>query len=120
MNAEHTIDYETAGVRSPQQSFRHRWYVLLTGQLVIAFVVIAGSVVLCAVGGGLIGKAIATLFPNYYATAFHASATQPGFDAVQVGIGTGVGQGAAAGVFVGLVVVLALAVANWRRMRPLT
>jgi hypothetical protein len=89
--------------------------VLLAGQLFIAFVVIVGSVVLCAIGGGLLGKAIATLFPNCYPGAFHVSTTQPGFDAVQVGIGTGVGQGAAAGVVIGLVVVLALAVANWRR-----
>jgi hypothetical protein len=112
------ISYESPDVRAERRSYRHRWYLLLAGQLLVAFAVIIGSVVLCAIGGGIIGKVIATLFPNYYPGVFHVSTTQPDFDAVEVGIGTGVGQGAAAGVFVGLVIVLALAIANWRRMRP--
>ena len=118
MSDEMPIPYESPGVRAARRSYRHRWYVLLAGQLAIAFAVIVGSVVLCAIGGGLVAKAIAALFPDYYPGAFHISTTAPTVDAVQVGIGTGVGQGAAAGVLVGLVVVLALAVANWWRLRP--
>ncbi|CAA9438258.1 MAG: hypothetical protein AVDCRST_MAG64-3979 [uncultured Phycisphaerae bacterium] len=87
---------------------------LLT-QLLIALAVFAASVVLCAAGGGLLGKFIATRFPGYYPSVFPAAATRPSFDAAEVGVATGIGQGAAAGLFVGAVVVLALAVANRRR-----
>jgi hypothetical protein len=112
------IAYEAPGARDVQRRARSGWYLQLAGQLLIAFVVFVGSVVLCAVGGGLLGRVIAALFPRYYPSVFPAAATQPEFDAVQVGVATGVGQGAAAGVFVGAVIVLALAVANWRRLRP--
>ena len=110
-----TIAYEGPGARDLQRRGRSRWYVHLAGQLLIAFVVFVGSVIVCAIGGGLLGRVIAGLFPRYYPSVFATAATQPGFDAVQVGVGTGVGQGAAAGVFVGAVIVLALAISNWRR-----
>ena len=84
-------------------------------QLLIALAVFAASVALCAIGGGLLGKIIAVRFPHYYPSVFPTAATQPYFDATDVGIGTGVGQGAAAGLLVGGVVVLALAIANRRR-----
>lgn len=84
-------------------------------QLSIAFGVFIVSVLLCAIGGGLIGKFIAVKFPHYYPSVFPTAATQSYFDAAEVGIGTGIGQGAAAGLLVGAVVVLALAVANRRR-----
>ena len=106
------------GARSEQRRRRSAFHTRLLGQLVIAFVVFVGSVVLCAIGGGLLGWAIAALFPRYYPSVFPAAATRPGFDAVQVGVAIGVGQGAAVGVFVGAVVVLALAIANRRWSRP--
>jgi hypothetical protein len=113
-----SIAYEGPGARALQRRVQSRWYAYLAGQLLVAFVVFVASVIVCAIGGGLIGKAIATLFPRYYPSVFATAATQPGFAAAQVGIGTGIGQGAAAGVFVGAVIVLALAIANWRRLRP--
>ncbi|CAN5561551.1 hypothetical protein BH10PLA1_BH10PLA1_20050 [soil metagenome] len=113
-----SIAYEAPGARDIQRRARSRWYVHLFAQLLIAFCVFVGSVILSAIAGGLLGKVIATLFPRYYPSVFATAATQPSFDAVEVGIGTGVGQGAAAGVFVGAIVVLALAIANWRRLRP--
>jgi hypothetical protein len=112
------IAYEAPGARDSQRQARSRWYVYLAGQLLIAFVVFVGSVIVCAIAGGLIERVIAARFPRYYPSVFATAATQPEFDAVQVGIGTGVGQGAAAGVFVGAIIVLALAIANWRRLRP--
>ena len=84
-------------------------------QLLIAFVVFVGSVILCAVGGGLIGNFIAIKYPGYYRSVFSRAATQPDFDPATMGIATGIGQGAVAGLLVGAVVVLALAVANYRR-----
>ncbi|MDB5333365.1 MAG: hypothetical protein JWP03_4516 [Phycisphaerales bacterium] len=87
----------------------------LLKQLLLAFAIIITSVVLCAIGGGFIGKLIAVKFPNYYPSVFPAAATQPYFDASEMGIATGIGQGAAAGLLVGAVVVLALAIANRRR-----
>ena len=84
-------------------------------QLFVAFAVFVASVLLCAVGGGLLGKIIAVEFPRYYPSVFPDAATRPFFDATDVGVGTGIGQGAAAGLFVGAVVVLALAIANRRR-----
>lgn len=87
----------------------------IVGQLAIAAVVIIGSVVFCAVAGGLIGKAIAVLCPTYYPSVFATAASQPGFNANDVGIGLGIGEGAIAGLVVGLVLVLALAIANRRR-----
>ena len=117
---EHSpIFYEAPGAREHQRQARSRWFVNLVGQLLIAFIVFVGSVILCAVGGGLLGKVIAALFPRYYPSVFATASTQPGFDATEAGIGTGVGQGAAAGILVGAVIVLALAIANWWRLRPL-
>jgi hypothetical protein len=87
----------------------------LLKQLFLAFAVFVASVVLCAIGGGLLGKLIAVEFPHYYPSVFSTSATQPYFDAAEMGIATGVGQGAAAGLLVGAVVVLALAIAHRRR-----
>lgn len=85
-------------------------------QLLIAAGVFVGSVVACAAGGGLLGKMIATWYPQYYPTVFASLAERkPDFDAAQVGIGMGIGQGAIAGLFVGAVIVLALALANHRR-----
>jgi hypothetical protein len=118
MHSEPPLPYEAPGARSEQRRRRSAFHTRLLGQLVIAFGVFVGSVVLCAVGGGLLGRAIAALFPRYYPSVFPAAATQPGFDAVQVGVATGVGQGAAVGVFVGAVVVLALAIANRQWSRP--
>ncbi len=89
----------------------------LLKQIAIAIMIFLGSVVLCAVGGGLLGMFIAVRFPRYYPSVFPYAATQPFFDPVDVGVGTGVGQGAAAGLLVGAVVVLALAIANRRRER---
>jgi hypothetical protein len=89
--------------------------VQLVKQLLVGVVVFVASVVLCAIGGGLLGKFIAVQYPSYYPSVFPTAATQPDFDATEVGIGTGVGQGAAAGLFVGAVSVLALAIANRRR-----
>jgi hypothetical protein len=118
MPDQQPIAYEAPGARDLQRQVRSRWYAHLAGQLLIAFVVFVGSVIICAIAGGLLGRVIAALFPRYYPSVFATAATQPGFDAVQVGVGTGVGQGAAAGVFVGAIIVLALAIANWRRLRP--
>ncbi|MGF1635345.1 MAG: hypothetical protein ACFCVE_15970 [Phycisphaerae bacterium] len=115
---EQPIAYEAPGARDLQRRARSRWYVWLSGQLLIALVVFVGSVIVCAIAGGLLGRVIAALLPGYYPSVFATAATQPAFDAVQVGIGTGVGQGAVAGVFVGAVIVLALAIANWWRLRP--
>jgi hypothetical protein len=68
--------------------------------------------------GALLGKFIAVRFPHYYPSVFPDTATQPYFDATDVGMGTGFGQGAVAGLFFGAVVVLALAIANRRRDSP--
>jgi hypothetical protein len=87
----------------------------ILAQLLIALLVFIGSVVLCATGGGLIGRFIAHQYPSYYPSVFSSASTRPYFDPVQVGIGTGIGQGAAAGLWVGAIVVLALAIANRRR-----
>jgi hypothetical protein len=87
----------------------------IAAQLLVAFLVFVGSVVLCAAGGGAIGWFIATRYSSYYPSVFPTASTQPAFDPVEVGIGTGVGQGAAAGLLVGCVIVLALAITNRQR-----
>ena len=87
----------------------------LLKQLLVGVVVFLSSVLLCAVGGGFLGHFIAGRYPRYYPSVFPTAATQPYFDAREVGIATGIGQGAAAGLLVGAVVVLALAIANRRR-----
>ncbi len=87
----------------------------LLKQLLVSLAVFIASTLLCATGGGLLGKFIALEFPHYYPSMFPAAATQPFFNATEVGIGTGIGQGAAAGLLVGGVVVLALAIRNRRR-----
>ncbi len=97
------------------------WYRLSTAmrifvQLLIAFIVLLGSVVLCAAGGGLIGSFIASRYPAYYRVVFSTAATQPEFDPSAMGIATGIGQGAAVGVAVGAIVVIALAIANYRHL----
>jgi hypothetical protein len=87
----------------------------LVKQLLAAFAVFVTSVVVCATGGGLLGKLIAVKFPHYYPSVFPVAATRPHFDAAEVGIAMGVGQGAVAGLFVGAVAVLAIAIASRRR-----
>ncbi len=87
----------------------------IIGQLLLALAVFLTSVVLCAIGGGMIGHLIARQYPHYYPSMFPTAATQPFFDSEDVGVGTGIGQGAAAGLLVGTVIVLALAIANRRR-----
>jgi hypothetical protein len=99
------------GIDSPAEET----LVRLVKQLLLGIVVFVSSVILCAIGGGLLGKFIAVQYPGYYPSVFPTAATQPGFDATEVGIGTGIGQGAAAGLLVGAVAVLALAIANRRR-----
>ena len=84
-------------------------------QVIVVLAVFFVSVVVCAIGGALLGKFIAVQYPHYYPSVFPDAATQPYFDANDVGMGTGLGQGAAAGLFVGAVTVLALAIANRRR-----
>jgi len=117
LHSETPLPYEAPGARHEQQRRRSAFHTHLLGQLVIACVVFVSSVVLCAIGGGLLGRIIAARFPSYYPSVFPVAATQPGFDAVQVGVATGVGQGAAAGVLIGAVVVLSLAIASARRSR---
>lgn len=87
----------------------------LLKQLLLAFAIVVTSVILCAIGGGVIGKLIAIRFPHYYPSVFSDSATQPYFDAAEIGIASGIGQGAAAGLFVGAAVTLAVAIASRRR-----
>ena len=67
-----------------------------------------------ALGGGLIGYALAVILPGYYRGVF-GSGREPWFDPVEVGIGLGVSQGLICGLFVGAVVVLAVAWYNSRR-----
>jgi hypothetical protein len=118
MQDDAPIAYEAPGARELQRQAQSQWYAVLFGQLLIAFAVFAGSVVLCATVGGSLGKVIATLFPSYYPSVFPTAATRPGFDASEVGSATGAAQGAVACIFVGAVIVLALAIANRRRLRP--
>ncbi|HEX8915841.1 MAG TPA: hypothetical protein VF796_26030 [Humisphaera sp.] len=115
MPPESPLPYEAPGARDERHRRRSAFHTHLLGQLAIAAGVFVGSVVLCAVGGGLLGRIIAGLFPRYYPSVFPVAAKEPGFDAVQVGVATGVGQGAAAGLAVGAVIVLALAIASRRR-----
>ena len=84
-------------------------------QLLVGVAIFVCSVIVCAAGGGLLGKFIAVQYPRYYPSVFPTSATQRDFDATEVGVATGIGQGAAAGLLVGAVIVLALAIANRRR-----
>ena len=118
MHGETPIGYEAPGARQEQQQRRSAFHRSVLGQLATAFVVVLLSVMLCAAGGGVLGSVIAHRFPSYYPSVYRTAATQPGFNATEVGVATGIGQGAAAGLLVGAVIVLALAVANWRRSAP--
>jgi hypothetical protein len=83
-----------------------------------AIVVIAGA--LGAGLGALIGYALATLAPGYYATVFPHAAAQPSFNPVHVGVGLGLTQGLIAGLLIGCVVVLAVAIASRFRLPAVT
>jgi hypothetical protein len=67
-----------------------------------------------ALGGGLIGYALAVILPGYYRGVF-SSGREPWFDAVGVGVGLGLSQGLICGLFLGAIVVLAVAWYNSRR-----
>jgi hypothetical protein len=67
-----------------------------------------------ALGGGVIGYAIAVILPGYYRGVFRNS-REPWFDPVDVGVGLGLSQGLFFGLVLGAVVVLAVAWYNSRR-----
>ncbi len=67
-----------------------------------------------ALGGGLIGYALAVILPGYYRGAFR-NGREPWFDPVAVGIGLGLAQGLICGLALGAVVVLVVAWYNSRR-----
>ena len=66
-----------------------------------------------AVAGALIGYGLGACFPDYYRVVCHGEG-QPGFDAVDVGIGLGCSEGLMIGAVVGTFVAVVLA---WRRTR---
>jgi putative addiction module component (TIGR02574 family) len=67
-----------------------------------------------ALGGGLIGYALAVALPSYYRGTF-SSGNAPWFNAVEVGVGLGISQGLICGLFLGAIIVLAVAWYNSRR-----
>lgn len=78
------------------------------------FLIIILSGFAFALGGGLIGYALAVILPGYYRGVF-SSGRKPGFDPVGVGVGLGLSQGLICGLVLGAVVVLAVAWYNSRR-----
>lgn len=78
------------------------------------FIIIVLSGLAFALGGGLIGYALAVILPGYYRGVF-SGGREPWFDPVGVGIGLGLSQGLICGLVVGAVVVLAVAWYNSRR-----
>ncbi len=67
-----------------------------------------------ALGGGLIGYALAVTVPGYFRGVF-SSGREPWFDPVAGGVGLGISQGLICGLVLGAVVVLAVAWYNARR-----
>jgi putative addiction module component (TIGR02574 family) len=78
------------------------------------FLIIILSGFAFALGGGLIGYALAVIVPGYYRGVF-SSGREPWFDPVGVGVGLGVSQGLLCGLILGAIVVLAVAWYNSRR-----
>jgi hypothetical protein len=78
------------------------------------FLIIILSGFAFALGGGLIGYALAVILPGYYRAVF-SSGREPWFDPVGVGIGLGLSQGLICGLVLGAIVVLAVAWYNSRR-----
>jgi hypothetical protein len=69
-----------------------------------AFVIIIGTGVGFALGGGLLGYSLGTAAPAYYRAVFRAG-KDPSFDPVQVGLGLGTTQGLITGLILGAIVV---------------
>jgi hypothetical protein len=78
------------------------------------FLIIILSGFAFALGGGLIGYALAVILPGYYRGVF-SSGREPWFDSVGVGVGLGLSQGLICGLVAGAIVVLAVAWYNSRR-----
>jgi hypothetical protein len=85
----------------------------LTMTVARGFAIILASAVGSAVGGGLLGLALALATPSYYRVVFCIE-DDPSFNPVQVGLGLGITQGAVAGLVIGCVVVLAVALSGLR------
>jgi hypothetical protein len=61
-----------------------------------------------ALGGGLIGYALAVLLPSYSRGTFNGG-NEPWFNPIEVGVGLGISQGLVCGLSLGAIVVLAVA-----------
>jgi hypothetical protein len=71
------------------------------------FAIVIASGLGFAIGGGLIGYALAVVAPAYYRGVFQRG-SEPWFDPVAVGVGLGVSQGLLVGLLVGAVVLIAV------------
>jgi hypothetical protein len=76
--------------------------------------IVAGTMIVGAIGGTAIGTLLGLFLPGYYRSVF-GGGNMPGFDPVAVGIGQGLSQGIVFGTLVGLALVAAIAVFRSRR-----